>query len=82
MPSSTKSAAFFASEEGQAFIRSLQEMMTDAQYITNPGYSPNAELYPSHVIPFVEKHIEYLRAHPTLDPSHYLSNLRLITRVR
>jgi hypothetical protein len=82
MPSSTKSAAFFASEEGQAFIQSLKDMTADARYITNPGYSPNGELYPSHVIPFVEKHIEYLRTHPTTDPQHYLSNLRLITRVR
>jgi hypothetical protein len=50
MPSSTKSAAFFASEEGQAFIQSLKDMTADARYITNPGYSPNGELYPSHVI--------------------------------
>ncbi|QQS18155.1 hypothetical protein IPL68_05985 [Candidatus Saccharibacteria bacterium] len=57
-------------------------MASDTTYITEAGYSPNSELYPNHVIPFVEKHLEYLRTHPTTDPQHYLSNLRLMTRRR
>ncbi len=82
MSVSAKNVAFFASPEGMAFIDALRKMADDAAFITEPGYSPNSELYPSHVIPFVEKHIEYLRTHPGTDPQHYLSNLRLMTRVR
>lgn len=73
---------FFLSEEGDAFKQALRDMAHDLQFITEPGYSANTELYPDNAIPFVEKHVEYIKTHPTIDPSHYLSNLRLMTRVR
>ena len=44
------------------------------------AYSSNTALYPDNKIPFVDKHIAYLLAHPKLDPIQYLSNLRLMLK--
>jgi len=58
-----------------------------ADMLTNPllntqvsSYSANAALYPDGQIPFIEKHVAYLMAHPKLDPDQYLANLRLMLR--
>lgn len=60
----------------------LRAMLTDATLNTSPSYSANTGLYPDHQIPFVNKHMAYLRDHPKLDVEHYLSNLRLMLRKR
>jgi hypothetical protein len=77
-----KKINFFETEEGAEFIQSLRRMVADATYNTKPSFSANTELYPDHLIPFVNKHIAYINSHPLTDPTHYLSNLRLITRLR
>ncbi len=77
-----RKADYFESEEGQKFKLALREMASSNTYITRSGISADMTLYPDQTIPFVEKHMEYLRNHPTVDPEHYLSNLRLMTRVR
>lgn len=73
---------FFGTEAGIKVIDSLRAMSLDDSYNTKASYSSNSELYPDKLIPFVEKHMEYIRNHPLTDPSHYLSNLRLMTRIR
>ena len=73
---------FFDTEEGAVIIEVLRIMSTDEAYNTASSYSSNSELYPDNLIPFVQKHIDYLRTHPSTDPQHYLSNLRLMTRIR
>lgn len=73
---------FFTTEVGIEIRNMLQAMNRDESYNTESGYSSNSELYPDHLIPFVEKHMDYIRNHPSTDPHHYLSNLRLMTKIR
>lgn len=60
----------------------LAQIEKDATFNTGPSYSANGDKYPDHSIPFVDKHMNYLRTHPSIDPQQYISNLRLMTRVR
>lgn len=73
---------FLQSEAGIEAYKLLKSMVLDDAYHTDASYSSNTELYPDNLIPFVEKHIDYLCAHSETNPSMYLSNLRLITRAR
>lgn len=73
---------FFQTEEGIEIEQSLREMVDDDRYQTDSSYSTNTTLYPDNEIPFVNKHKEFLLAHPTTDAQQYLSNLRLMTRFR
>jgi hypothetical protein len=63
-------------------ITELQNMLKDTTYSTQPGYSIDGETYPDHSVPFVKHHMHYLERHPQVDPAHYLSNLRLMLKVR
>jgi hypothetical protein len=54
----------------------------DSGYYTSASYSADAENYPDHQMPFVDKHMFYLRDHPELDLRQYIANIRLMTRVR
>lgn len=60
----------------------LQSMLNDESFHTLPGYSIDGETYPNHVVPFIEEHVRYLTKHPQVDPAHYLSNLRLMLKIR
>lgn len=82
MPTAKKRVNFFESEEGLEIERTLRGMALDAAYNTDASYSANSSLYPDNLIPFVAKHMSYLNAHPSTDPQHYISNLRLMTKVR
>lgn len=73
---------FMQSEAGIEAYELLKQMVSDDKYHTDASYSANSELYPDNLIPFVEKHIDYLCAHSETNPGMYLSNLRLITRAR
>jgi hypothetical protein len=59
----------------------LVAMVQDNAYNTDSSYSANSILYPDNIIPFVDKHMQYLRTH-SIDPQYYLSNLRLMVRIR
>lgn len=72
---------FENSEVGAEVIELLQLMLHDDAYNTEPSYSANTELYPNNLIPFVDKHIDYLCNHAETNPHLYVSNLRLMTRV-
>lgn len=80
MASVKKRISFFDSAEGIEARRLLQRMVLDATYKTSPTYSTNSAVYPDNLIPFVDKHMNYLNAHPNVDVRHYMANLRLITR--
>jgi hypothetical protein len=77
-----KRSDFFDSEEGVDIREQLRLMTTDNKYNTTSTFSTNNELYPDNLIPFVDKHMNYLNVHPKLDATQYLANIRLMTRVR
>lgn len=60
----------------------LQSFEDDPSMITAGRYSPLAEEWPDSIMPFSEIHLGYLRKNKTVDPAHYLSNLRLMIHVR
>ena len=82
MASQKKRSDFFGSEEGEDIQAILKKMVADTTYNTESTYSSNGEQYPDNLIPFVDKHMNYLNSHPKLDSSKYIRNLRLMTRIR
>lgn len=60
----------------------LQALLKDDSFRTMPGYSADTDTYPDNAVPFVQGHLNYLKRHPQVDPAHYLSNLRLMLKVR
>lgn len=80
--SQKKRPNFYDSDEATTIKQTLISMQTDIRYTTDSSYSANIDKYPDHIRPFVEKHMEYLHTHPSVDPNQYLANLRLITKVR
>lgn len=73
---------FVGSKEEIAIRRILQSMTKDSAYNTTSTYHPDSIRYADNLIPFVDKHIDYLNAHPRLDARMYLANLKLMTRLR
>jgi hypothetical protein len=82
MATNRKQSDFIASEEGVRIRQELTAMLSNQSYTTESTYIANSERYPDNQIPFVEKHMHYIATHPSVDPNHYLANLRLITKVR
>lgn len=72
--------SFYESEEGIAVKRMLEGMVNDDRFCTDTTYSADETHYPDHRLPFVDKHMNYLNVHPNIQLSHYMSNLRLITK--
>ena len=82
MPTAKKKINLYESEEGLLIQKELIAMAADLSFNTGSSYSTDSEAYSDHLIPFVDKHMRYLMAHPSVDPAHYLANLRLMTRIR
>jgi hypothetical protein len=82
MPTFKRKTDFFETELGAEIEAMLQRMTHDAAFNTESGYTANVVRYPSNVISFVDKHKDYLIAHPAIDPRLYMANLRLKTRLR
>lgn len=82
MPTLKKRVDFFNSQEGVTTETVLRSMVNDTAYSTEPSYSTNSGLYPDNLIPFVDKHMNYLLHHPATETGHYLANLRLMTRLK
>lgn len=59
----------------------LAQMEKDTTYNTMPVYSSNLNLYPDNVMSFREKHMAYIKAHKVTNPSQYISNLKLMTKI-
>lgn len=81
-PTSKKKDDFFESEDGQVVMATLRQMSEDSAYNTVSTYSANSTEYPDNRMPFMDKHVNYLLAHPKLDARMYVANLRLMTRSR
>lgn len=73
---------FYESEEGKHVASTLTLLLTDSVYNTEPTYSARKESYPDGNMPFIDKHMQYLEAHPAVDIHQYLSNLRLMIKQR
>lgn len=82
MPVAKRDSTFWQTDEGLDIHHQLEQMVLDDRYNTASSYSTNGNVYADNLIPFVDKHMNYLRTHPSLDPQHYMANLRLITRLR
>ncbi len=74
-----RAQVFLESPEGIAAYQELLKMVDDVNYNTTSTFSPSAE---DGNLAFIDKHMNYLCAHLNVNTVHYLSNLRLITKVR
>lgn len=81
MPVTKKRANFYDTAEGEETREALRLMEADKAYRTESDYSTNSEKYPDNRIPFIDKHMKYLSEHQSVNLKHYLSNLRLMTRI-
>jgi hypothetical protein len=66
----------------QQIINDLRKMENDSSLITKPAFTTDKSTWPDSRIPFVEYHVKYLQTHKLTTPEGYLSNLRLMLRVR
>lgn len=82
MPTPKKRADFYESEDGERVREALSTMVSDSIYMTNATYSANSALYPDNLVTFVEKHMKFLSEHQEVNINQYLSNLRLMSRIR
>jgi hypothetical protein len=82
MGSFVKKPKFIDSEDAVEIRAALKQMTVDAKYNTTSTYSANSERYSDNLIPFVDKHMNYLVTHPSINPHQYLANVKLMTRVR
>jgi hypothetical protein len=73
---------FLDSQEAEDIRQELQSMTANDLYNTASSFTTNSLQYHDNLIPFKDKHMNYLNAHPMLDAGMYLANLRLMTRVR
>ena len=76
MAVTTKTKDFLASQQAADIREELTRMANDPSYNTRSTYSAAAK---GDVL-FVDKHLNYLSLHLSIDPDQYLSNLRLITK--
>lgn len=82
MPTLKKKTSFLGSDVAVEIEKILKLMASDVAYNTRSSYSTNSDLYPDNLIPFVDKHMNFLSTHPSTDPTQYIANLRLMTLVR
>jgi hypothetical protein len=73
---------FLDSQEGKDIRRIFQLMAHSDSYNTASSYSTDTAQYPDNLIPFADRHMNYLNAHPKLEPAHYIANIKLMSRVR
>jgi len=72
---------FFESQLGKDIRDALQSMMLDDNYNTTASYSADTAQYPDNLIPFVDRHMNYLSTHPHVEASQYVANIKLMSRL-
>lgn len=72
------SQQFLASDESVTVREMLEAMVADPAYNTQATYSPWQE----DEVSFFDKHFTYLCMHPNVKPREYISNLRLMTKIK
>ena len=60
----------------------LKKLEKDPQYNTKSRYHSDVERYPNNLITFAQSHIEHLKKFPNINPDQYISNLKLMTKIR
>lgn len=80
MPTLKKRSSFFESAEAVEIRQKLQHMASSDLYNTRASFTADNENYSDNLIPFQDKHMNYLYTHPKLDAGMYLANLRLMTK--
>jgi len=66
-------------DEGD-IVAALRSLESNPLYLTEPTYRGNIEKWPDHQISFIDFHLHYMKSQPTLNPWHYLANLKLKLR--
>ncbi len=66
----------------EEIITKLKSLEADPTMTTIDMYSPTANDQPDNRMPFVQRHLTYLRTHKLVNPVGYLSNLALIIKKR
>ncbi len=74
-----KAKDFLTSAEGEAAYAELMNMVNDKNYSTVSSYSPSSE---NGNLLFIDKHMNYLSSHSGVNALQYVSNLKLITKIR
>jgi len=67
---------FYISPQCDIAREQLQALVDNNQYDTRSPY------YATSSLSFIERHLYYLSQHPTLELNGYISNLKLMTRIR
>ena len=70
---------FLTSIEGLEARANLMAMEADDGYKTISSYSPSSV---DGVLTFIDKHMNYLSSHGSVNAAQYVSNLQLITKIR
>ncbi len=78
MSNTLSAQKFLKSAEAKAIRNVLRTMMQSRECNTTATYSPSSD----GPLSFEDKHMHYLSQHTSMNPQHYLSNLRLITKIR
>ncbi|MCA9335172.1 hypothetical protein KC953_03445 [Candidatus Saccharibacteria bacterium] len=69
---------FMESEKGRS-LREQLEMMVESPLYNTHAFSLNGD--PEGAV-FVNKHMHYMSSHRSMNHSQYLSNLKLMTKIR
>lgn len=82
MPTQKKKRDFLTSEEGIWAAQVLNAMVLDDAYKTDPSFCADTDTYPDNLISFPDKHMRYLQNHANTNVEHYVSNLKIMTKLR
>lgn len=63
-------------------LAALEAMEADPNLVTEPAFTSNTIEWPTNRMPFVAYHANYIRTHKLIRPEGYISNLRLMLRIR
>lgn len=74
----TAKVDYFETLEGQDILAQLEAMSLSDSYVTKESYIPHSV----SLITFVHKHQEFIRKHPNTNAQHYVSNLKIMCRIR
>lgn len=69
---------YLDSEAAQSVYKELKAMEESPNYKTVDSYSPSSDI----PLTFVEKHMRYLSLHQKLNHQQYISNLKLMTKIK
>lgn len=69
---------FLASSEAEVIRVALRAMTIDPCFNTKSTYTASSD----DGLAFIDKHMKYLGSHPKINPQQYLSNIKLMTRVK